>query len=238
MVRKEWLAGVVIVVVAALGGGFALAHGGDASQIHGCVDKKGDLSVIGADESCSTQETPLDWNIVGPKGDTGGRGETGPAGSPGATGGPATHYQEVIGSLAIDGLPGPIEILGFDTKVSNPGTFAGGGGGGAGKATLSDFSITKTIDAASPFLAVDTARGKHFREASIEIYRPGTTTPHMTYELSDLLITLVRDHDSGISGQPSLEEIALNFTGIEWEFTTVTGGTTTGCWDQARNQAC
>lgn len=233
---KRWFAATaVMLVVGALGSGFALAHGDDASQIHGCVDKHGDLSVVGAGESCPTDETALDWSIVGPKGET---GPAGPAGPPGAAGGPAAENQEVIGSLELDGLPAPIQILGFDSKVSNTGSVASGGGGSTGKASLSDFSITKAIDAASPVLALDSARGKHFTEASIEIYRPGTTTPYMTYNLSDVLITLVHDHGAGIVGRQSLEEIALNFRAIEWEFTPEAGSPTDTCWDQARVQPC
>lgn len=52
-----------------------LAHGGDASKIHGCVRNNGLLAgfirVVGANDNCNNNETALDWNIQGPQGPAG-----------------------------------------------------------------------------------------------------------------------------------------------------------------------
>ena len=43
-----------------------LAHGGDTNLIHGCIRPlTGLLRIIGASDTCGTNETPLDWNKSG-----------------------------------------------------------------------------------------------------------------------------------------------------------------------------
>jgi len=49
-----------------------LAHGGDTALIHGCVkSSNGDIRIIRANATCSSNETALDWNIQGPPGSNG-----------------------------------------------------------------------------------------------------------------------------------------------------------------------
>lgn len=44
----------------------AYAHGGNISLIHGCVkNSNGSLRIIGANDSCNGNESPLDWSIQG-----------------------------------------------------------------------------------------------------------------------------------------------------------------------------
>jgi type VI secretion system secreted protein Hcp len=61
--------------------------------------------------------------------------------------------------LKIDGIQGEsqdkthkneIQLNSFSWGASNMGTSATGGGAGAGKVQFSDFSITKSVDTASP----------------------------------------------------------------------------------------
>jgi hypothetical protein len=45
------------------------AHGGNTNLIHGCVsNQSGNLRIVGANENCKANETPLDWNIQGQAG--------------------------------------------------------------------------------------------------------------------------------------------------------------------------
>lgn len=85
--------GVVVVVLAALlaTSALVLAHGGDGNLIHACVNPAGQLRIIGANDTCKSQETALDWGIIGPPGPTGPVGSPGPQGDPGPAGatGPA-----------------------------------------------------------------------------------------------------------------------------------------------------
>jgi hypothetical protein len=73
--------GLVAVPIA-----IASAHGGDTNTIHSCVDSKGVPRIVTPTSTCKQAETPRDWAIQGPKGDTGATGDTGPAGPKGDTG--------------------------------------------------------------------------------------------------------------------------------------------------------
>ncbi len=72
MHTSKWVvvAGAVLLASELAGGtGRVLAQVGDV--IHGCVDGKGKIRVVGPDEVCKDRETPLAWNIVGPQGPQG-----------------------------------------------------------------------------------------------------------------------------------------------------------------------
>ena len=57
------------------------AQNGEASVVHSCLKKKGgELKIIGADEDCKKNETPLEWNLQGPSGPQGDLGPQGPQG--------------------------------------------------------------------------------------------------------------------------------------------------------------
>lgn len=51
---------------------FVYAHGGDINLIHSCVrNHSGTIRIIGANDTCNSSETPLDWNIQGVQGSPG-----------------------------------------------------------------------------------------------------------------------------------------------------------------------
>jgi hypothetical protein len=61
-------------------------HGGDTSLIHACVAKDGTIRIIGANGTCKSNETALDWNIQGPQGLPGSQGIQGSPGDDGEDG--------------------------------------------------------------------------------------------------------------------------------------------------------
>src|SRR3990172_1289184 len=72
-----------LLVVALLGVALtavAYAHGSDLALIHACVNNNsGEIKIVGANETCRQNETPLDWNIQGPPGPQGIQGAPGVA---------------------------------------------------------------------------------------------------------------------------------------------------------------
>lgn len=81
-------------------GAMAVAHGGDTTQIHACVDNvSGLVRVVGPDDECQTGETPLDWNIQSPAGPQGEPGPVGLQGVPGANGDGIVAYAHVVVNL-------------------------------------------------------------------------------------------------------------------------------------------
>ena len=90
------VAGLALAAVST--GGVAIAHGGDAGQVHACVtDRSGTVRVIQPDGTCRDSETALDWaieGVPGPAGPAGPQGPAGPAGPQGPAGtsaGPASY---------------------------------------------------------------------------------------------------------------------------------------------------
>jgi hypothetical protein len=77
------------------------------------VKSNGDLRIVGANDTCRSNETPLDWNIAGVAGPQGPIGVQGPMGLPGSPGpqGPA-------GTPGEPGPAGPPGVLGFYNVIS------------------------------------------------------------------------------------------------------------------------
>jgi len=70
------------------------AHGGDTTLIHACVkNNTGAIRVIGANGTCSSNETPLDWRIQGEPGPVGPQGPVGPSG-PGIPSGAVMFFNQ------------------------------------------------------------------------------------------------------------------------------------------------
>ena len=70
-----WLVGVSTY-------GIVSAQSADDNLIHACVSQNGSIKIVGADNSCNTNWTPLSWNIQGLPGPSGPQGEQGLPGVP------------------------------------------------------------------------------------------------------------------------------------------------------------
>src|SRR6266481_1420564 len=80
---------LVIGLALALVGGSAVTFAAAASTgvIYACVNNSsGTIHLVGAAETCSTNEVGLAWNQQGPKGDAGPQGLKGDTGAPGLKG--------------------------------------------------------------------------------------------------------------------------------------------------------
>ena len=101
----------MVVGMMIAGAGIATA-GGSTQVITACVKLNGDMRLAStADPSCKKNETLLQWNSQGLKGDPGAIGPQGPAGATGATGpqGP----QGVKGAKGDKGAQGPAGPIGL-----------------------------------------------------------------------------------------------------------------------------
>ncbi|MEA2626066.1 MAG: hypothetical protein QOD06_2111, partial [Candidatus Binatota bacterium] len=87
--RKARIASIAVAAasIVTLGVSRVSAHGGDMSRIHACIGKNPkDVRIVGADDICKANETPLDWNIQGPPGPQGPQGPQGAVGAQGPRG--------------------------------------------------------------------------------------------------------------------------------------------------------
>jgi len=75
-----------LVALASLPLLFASGALAQENTIHGCIKKNGTLKIVSGPGDCSSRETPISWNQVGPAGPQGGAGEPGPEGPQGPPG--------------------------------------------------------------------------------------------------------------------------------------------------------
>ena len=112
------------VAVVAFASSIALSAHGSDGQIHGCLGPSGTVRIIPTPGGCRSNETPIDWNVVGPQGPQGPQGATGPAGPQGSQGpAGATGPQGPAGAdgasgsssnAGVSGLPHVVNALGHD----------------------------------------------------------------------------------------------------------------------------
>ena len=134
--------------------------------------------------------------------------------------------------LKINGVPGEstddkhkewIEILSFSHGVSQPasGSASSGGGRSAERCDHQDFSVVKTMDKASPKLALYCCNGDHIDKINMELCRAtGDKQKYMEYVFSDVIVSSVRPGGSAQGGEAlPLEEVSFNYGKIEWIYT-------------------
>jgi len=136
------------------------------------------------------------------------------------------------GFLKIDGIEGEstdsahgkwIEIMSYNFSFSQPssGSASSGGARSAERCNVSDFSIVKTIDKASPKLMLACAKGDHIANIVVELCRnTGDKLKYAEYKLSDVLVSSVRPGGSSQGGEAlPLEEVSFNAGKLEFIYT-------------------
>ncbi len=137
-----------------------------------------------------------------------------------------------IPGIAGSGPGGSIQIDSFSFGVSNPTTVGSGtSGAGAGKASLSDFSITKIFDSSSPKLFDNAINGMLISSVVLKVYRNtsagGGTTEYLMITLKNVIISMYKLDDGTSGGQspcaPSdggrpMESVSFNFEQIEIQY--------------------
>ncbi len=130
--------------------------------------------------------------------------------------------------LKIDGIPGEsqdskhkgeIELESWSFGEAQSGSFGAGGGGGAGKVHMQDFHFVKKVDKAGPKLFLACAQGEHIKSAILTCRKAGKEQQeYLKFEFKDLLVSSYHTSGSGGADILPLEEIALNFTFISFDY--------------------
>jgi type VI secretion system secreted protein Hcp len=116
-------------------------------------------------------------------------------------------------TVSLDGFQA-LSAMTYSFGISNTISDSTGGGGGAGKATLSDFTFTKTMDASSSKLFKSCASGSHIKQGQITVRdAKGNTLNQIT--LTDVL---VRSVQTSSDGNTVTESISLTYAKIEFSF--------------------
>ena len=133
--------------------------------------------------------------------------------------------------LKIEGVPGEsddlrhkdwIEVLSYSHGVMMKVELGVVGGGRiTSRPEHQDFSIVKTLDKASPKLALYCCKGDHSPSAKLELCRAsGDKETYMQYELEDVIVTTVKPEGNPVTGEAlPVEEVTLNYGKIEWTYT-------------------
>ncbi|MHA2033409.1 MAG: Hcp family type VI secretion system effector [Candidatus Kariarchaeaceae archaeon] len=111
----------------------------------------------------------------------------------------------------------------------------------ASRPTLTEIAVLKTVDAASPQIFEEMAKGTNFRDVSISFWTSDITpVEYIKLELQDVIISSYVF--SGSEGEePPLESFTLNFSKITYIYSEVNtdgskGDSVTGGWDVVRNE--
>lgn len=156
--------------------------------------------------------------------------------------------------LKIEGIPGEstedshpewIEILSYSWGVSQPGSgmLSSGGSRTAERCDHEEFSVVKTLDKASPKLALYCCNGAHIAEVTLELCRTEEGRQRiMKYKMEDVIVSSVRPSGPTQGGEAlPLEEVSFNYGRITWTYTEVdhkTGkpkGDVEAYWDLVTN---
>lgn len=113
------LAVVMLVIGISIGAGtIAVAHGGDTTRIHACVNKtSGVVRLVGPTQACASNENAVDWAIQGPVGPMGPQGIQGIQGIQGLTG--TTGATGATGMTGATGATGVTGAAGMSTTYIN-----------------------------------------------------------------------------------------------------------------------
>lgn len=123
----------------------------------------------------------------------------------------------IDGESVRKGFEKQIDILSFSWGGSNVSSVAGTGGSGAGRANLSELSITKYMDKASPKFFKALIAGTHLPNGVLSSCKSGTdvTKPFLTLTLGELFVT---SQQISASSEIPMESISLSYNTIKVEY--------------------
>jgi type VI secretion system secreted protein Hcp len=130
--------------------------------------------------------------------------------------------------LKIDGIDGEsqdskhkgeIQLESWSWGEHQSGTHTAGGGGGAGKVSMQDMHFVMKINKASPKLMLACATGEHIKKAVLTCRKAGKDQQEFfTVTLQELLVASYQTGGSGHSDVVPTDQVALNFTKIEFQY--------------------
>lgn len=184
----------------------------DARAIQGCVGKNGLLRVVDDASSCKKKERPIELAAAGEAGVPGPAGPQGPVGPEGPSA-PENATCRVVARLTIEdvvgeGPGGSIDVVAYSFGVVHE----PGSGSGSGVTTYQPLQVTKLVDGISPTLVENTAEGKEFPTATLDVLDGAGAVLH-TYQLVEPIFVSLNAGGSTCGDTPQ-ESIGLQFESI------------------------
>jgi type VI secretion system secreted protein Hcp len=138
---------------------------------------------------------------------------------------------------------GEIDIMSFSWGASNSSSVGTGTGVSVGKVAVSDFSVMKSTDSASPVLFQHTCDGTVFATGVVTLQRQvsGTATPYLVYNFTNVYATSIQWSGSGGAGDAPMESVSFTFETATVDYTPINddgtaGNAVHGGWDVGQNQ--
>jgi type VI secretion system secreted protein Hcp len=129
------------------------------------------------------------------------------------------HYDGIDGEATQDDHKKWIDIgsltFGVGRGIASP--VGSAGNRGASQPSVSEITITKLMDGASPKLFTESVTGEKGKVVKIHLVTTGN--PGVTYTEYTLTDTLISGYSISSGGERPQESISLNFTKIEYKFT-------------------
>jgi hypothetical protein len=180
-----------------------------ASAIDACVAAgTGRVRIVGDAGSCKRKEHLLTWAVAGPPGTPGTPGQKGDPGTPGSNGPPpcTTVGRLTISGITGDGPGGSMAVLAYHVVLE---ATAGG------PPNVTEFSVTKPLDKASPALAMQAIQGGIAATATLEIFAADHMTVATRYDLTNVAIASFTTGNPLTCASPDpTDTLSLQFTTI------------------------
>lgn len=134
--------------------------------------------------------------------------------------------------------PGTIDVQSFSSGVQQQAP--SGAGGGAGKASLSNLSLTKWVDKSTPTLFVNCASGLHLAKATLYVRPTNSTNDMYKVILQDVIITSV-SNTAAVGQERPTENLSLSYSRIQWFYQALdangglSGAAVVTGWDIVKN---
>ena len=142
---------------------------------------------------------------------------------------------DVVGDATKVGYEKWIDVASWSWGATNPTTVGAGTGISAGKVSVSDLSLMKFADSATPRMMDAVAKGAHFPKAALAVRRSSDGFEYLRIRLEDVMVS--SDQLSAGGERPS-ESVALSFARYVLDYTPGPGKKTVSFgWDVVRSVA-
>ncbi len=150
----------------------------------------------------------------------------------------------IKGESVIDGHKDEVDILAWSMGMNQSGTTHTATGGGGGKVSVSDLTLTKYVDIATPDLIKACTSGRHLKEATLVVRKAGGAKPldYFTMKMWEIIVSSYNTGGAEGDLDRIQETLTFNFARFEIEYQqqnekgTKVGSSKAG-WDIAKNKA-
>ena len=149
----------------------------------------------------------------------------------------------IDGEVAASGFEKWIEVFSFSWGATQVGINATGSGGGAGKVSMQDIHFTSSQSKASPLLFLKCCTGEHIPTGMLTLRKAGGDANSaggaggvfLQIKLEDVFVSSYSDGGAEQGDDRPQDEVSLNFTKIEMQYTAPDGTTSEMGWDVRAN---